>query len=305
MRLSCRFMVFVGLVLAVCPAGAREIFVDNVTGDDASTGVHPRNMPGQTGPVRTLAKALRLAGQGDRIVLRATGQPYRESISLLGSRHSGHSFAPFVIEGDGATLDGSVPVPADGWENYDGAVFRFRPRRLGPQQLFLDDRPANRVIADRAAGGPPELEPLQWCRHGGHIYFCVELTKLPGDYPLSHAYHRVGITLVHVEYVIIRNLTVQGFQLDGINAHNDARRISIVGVTCRGNGRSGIAVGGASLVDIDSCLLGNNGRAQLLTLPYSETHLRKTELLSNTAPGWVNRGGRVYKAESGKQKAEE
>ena len=56
----------------------------------------------------------------------------------------------------------------------------------------------------------------------------------------------------------------------------------------------GITVGGASLVDIEDCLVGNNGQAQLLTLPFSETHVRRSELLSNTAPGWVNKGGRVY-----------
>ena len=94
--------------------------------------------------------------------------------------------------------------------------------------------------------------------------------------------------------VAVVNLTVQGFQLDGINAANSARDVYLAGLICRGNGRSGITVGGASQVEIDVSLLGNNGRAQLLTLPYSETAIRNTDLLSNTAPAWVDRGGRVY-----------
>ena len=53
-------------------------------------------------------------------------------------------------------------------------------------------------------------------------------------------------------------------------------------------------MGGASLAEIDASLLGDNGCAQLLTLPCSETHLRGTHLLSNTAPGWVDQGGRVF-----------
>jgi hypothetical protein len=53
-------------------------------------------------------------------------------------------------------------------------------------------------------------------------------------------------------------------------------------------------VGGASLLDIDHTLLSDNGQAQLLTLPYSETHLRDSRLLWHTAPGWVDQGGRVY-----------
>jgi len=287
------------LVLAAClasAAAAREIYVNNLDGDDGFTGRQARNMSDGSGPVRSIARALELATSGDRIVLAATGEPYRESISLVGSRHSGYSFGPFVIEGNGAILDGSAPVPPEAWEHYRGPVFRFRPPRLAHQQLFLNDRPAVRVAVSRLADSPPELRPLEWCLHDGHIYFSIEpdSTKLPQDYPLTYADKRVGITLYHVDRVAIVNLTVQGFQLDGINAFNSARDVTIMGVTCRGNGRSGITVGGASRVVIGTCLVGNNGSAQLLTLPWSETGVQNTVLLSNTAAGWVDQGGRVY-----------
>jgi parallel beta-helix repeat protein len=87
---------------------------------------------------------------------------------------------------------------------------------------------------------------------------------------------------------------VQGFQIDGISLANSARNVSLVSVTCRGNGRCGISVGGASSTTLDECLVGDNGQAQLLTLPCSETHIRNSRLLSNTAPGWMDQGGRVY-----------
>ena len=45
---------------------------------------------------------------------------------------------------------------------------------------------------------------------------------------------------------------------------------------------------------VDACLVGNNGRAQLLSFPLSETHVRNSKLLGNTAPAWVDRGGRFY-----------
>ncbi len=175
-------------------------------------------------------------------------------------------------------------------------MFRFRPPRSAHQQLFLNDRPAVRVFVDREAEGPPELGPLEWCLFGGHVYFSIEpdTTKLPQDYPLTYADKRVGITLFHVDRVAILDLVVQGYQLDGINAHNSARRVTLAGVTCRGNGRAGVTVGGASRVEIGGCLVGNNGTAQLLTLPWSETGIRDTVLLSNTAPGWVDQGGRVF-----------
>lgn len=283
-------------VVSVSQAAARDIHVNNLDGDDAFTGGIAESMPDRSGPVRTIARALELASTGDKIVLTNTGQPYRESVSLMGSRHSGYSFRPFTIEGNGSILDGTAPVPAEAWEHYQGPVFRFRPPRLAHQQLFLNERPASQVVASRWADRPPELGPLEWCLYNGHIYFSIEpdTTNLPKDYPLTYTHLPVGITLYHVQRVAITNLTVQGFQLDGINLANSAREVTIADVKCRGNARNGISVGGASQVVIKKCLVGDNGSAQLLTLPYSETGVQNTELLSNTAPGWVDQGGRVY-----------
>ena len=288
-----------GCFLVVCllptaQVAGRDIHVNNLSGDDGSTGRNLQNTADRGGPVRTISKALRLARGGDRIVLAKTKQPYREGISLVGSRHSGFLDRPFVIEGNGAILDGSAPVGPDAWEHYRGAVFRFRPPRTGHQQLFIDDRPAARVAVDRPAQQPPELEPLQWCLYGGQILFRVEPGKLPGEYNSSFAYRQTGITLFHVRGVAILNLTVQGFRLDGINAQNSAREVYISDVTSRGNGRAGIAVGGASKVELDVCVVGNNNLAQLLTLPYSRTSVRSSQLFSSTAPAWVDRGGRVW-----------
>ena len=121
----------------------------------------------------------------------------------------------------------------------------------------------------------------------------TEPLRRPEDYPLTVATRPVGITLFHVQNVAILDLTIQGFQLDAVNAHNSARNVVLQEVTCRGNGRAGVAVGGASLVSINSSILGNNGEAQLLTRPYSETFVRQSDLLSNTAPAWLDRGGVV------------
>ena len=112
------------LLLWSVPASARDIFVDNVSGDDRFIGSQINNAADGSGPVRTIGKALRLAGNGDAIELAATGQPYRESVSLVGSSHSGLAGHPFTIRGNGAILDGSAPVPPQAWEHYNGAEFR-------------------------------------------------------------------------------------------------------------------------------------------------------------------------------------
>lgn len=284
--------LLLSLIIAVS-ASAKDIYVDNVAGNDLFTGEQSYNTPEQTGPVRTLAKALGLALYGDTIVLANHDIPYHESISLVGGRHSGSLRQPFAIKGNGAILDGSRPINPDAWEPYTGNVFWFRPSRMSYQQLYIDGRPAAQVAVPSWEKRPPKLKKLEWCSVRGVIYFCVEESKLPGDYNLSCAEAQAGITLYHVDNVLIDGLTIQGFQLDGINLSNTARHVVISNVMCRGNGRSGVTVGGASIVDIRDCSLGNNGASQLLTLPNSTTQVHGSLLLGNTAPGWVDRGGRV------------
>jgi hypothetical protein len=281
------------LLVLSAPAAGRDIFVDNAGGDDRSSGQQAKNVV-RNGPVRTIAKALRLAGGGDRIVLAATGQPYRESLGIAGPRLSGTARQPLVIVGNGAVLDGSAPVPVEQWKHVGGGVYRYHPPQMGFQQLFVDDRRAARVSSGSLSGRPPKLEPRQWCTFQGDILFRVEKGKMPADYALTCAALQTGITLYQVEHVTISGLTVQRFAVDGVNALNSARNVRLSAVVCRDNGRYGIDVGGASLVDIDSCLSSGNGAAGLLTSAYSETHVRQSRLPGDTAPGWVDQGGRVY-----------
>ena len=86
--------------------------MDNAGGNDKNNGLHAQNQGDTASPVRTIAKALRLARAGDRIVLANSEQPYRECVALVGTRHSGAArLMPFILDGNGATLDGSAPIP--------------------------------------------------------------------------------------------------------------------------------------------------------------------------------------------------
>jgi hypothetical protein len=99
--------------------------------------------------------------------------------------------------------------------------------------------------------------------------------------------------MYEVRMVVVRDLVIQGFQLDGVNAHDGVFNGTLQGLNCRGNGRSGISVGGASRVRIESCLVGNNGAAQVRTEGYSRTHLVGCDVLDNTAPRIVQDGGSI------------
>ena len=295
--------LFATLLLASCmpvaSAAGRDIFVSNVAGDDRQTGERTENLTDITGPMRTIAKALRLAQPGDHIVLANTGEPYRESVSLVGRRHSGFPKQPFMIQGNGATLDGSAPVPPGGWKHYRDAVFCFRPPHTGYQQLFLDGRPAVRVPVPRwRAARPSSRRGSGACTREASTSASNQ-TKLPSGYNLSYARLPTGITLYQVQYVGIKDLVIQGFQIDGINAQNSARQVYLTGVTSRGNGRCGIVVGGASQVDIEQCAASNNGTAQLFTQANSKAHILASELWGDTAAAWVDEGGRVYLGKQG------
>ncbi len=284
-------MLIVFVAIAVCDA--RDIFVDNVAGDDRRDGSTQRISGRAGGPVRTIKRALELAAGADRIIIVDSGEPYRESLTLQAGRHTGIPSRPFTIVGNGATLDGTAPVPVDGWKHVEGQVFKFRPPKTSSQVLFMDGKPLDRQFVDRAAGFP-KLKPLEWCLFDRYVYFCVEGDKLPSQYDLTHTSLPVGITLYEARHIVISDLVVQGFQLDGINAHDSVFDATLVGLTCRGNGRSGISVGGASRVRVIACLVGNNGAAQVRTEGFSHTEILNCDLIEGVnAPGLVREGGLV------------
>ena len=106
-------------ILSAAPLAARDVYVDNVNGNDRNIGSTNTNTSLGGGPCRTIARALKVAQEGDRIVVANTGEPYRESLTLFGLRNSGTPQKPFVILGNGAELDGAVRVDPRGWQYVD------------------------------------------------------------------------------------------------------------------------------------------------------------------------------------------
>jgi len=293
-----RYALFTLALFAGQLASAATIYVDNVGGDDLLDGVQPARTGG-SGPVRSLRKALKICHAGDRILLANSGQPYRETISLSAAEHCGTALSPFILDGQGAVLDGTEAVPGDAWENQRGPVFRFRPPHSTYQQLFLDGKPAVERKLLPGQTRLPELEPLQWYRRGADLYFCVEADKLPRSYNLACSQRQTGITLYHVHDVLISNLVVQGFRLDGININDGVRNCEVVDVTSRGNGRSGVTVSGSSKARIEGCLIGDNGEEQILLEGVSTTIVDKCQLIANTGPAITNRGAKLITEDSG------
>jgi hypothetical protein len=163
------------------------------------------------------------------------------------------------------------------------------------QQMFVDDQPL--VRNQPAAGHAPKLEPLQWCLVRGWIYFRVEGGKLPEAYNLSCCGEQVGITLYEVHDVVIHDLNVRGFWLDGMNCHDNVIETRILRITAQENGRSGISIGGASRVAIESCTAGGNGAAQMRVEGFATVEMSRNVLDSTSAPALQREGGRILERE--------
>lgn len=294
MRTVC-IAVLLSLVVAT-DTFSRDIYVDNVIGDDRNIGSNTVATDVGSGPCRSIRKALIIANRGDRIVIANTGQPYYETITLQGAKHSGYEGLPFEIVGNGAVLDGTVSIEADKWRHEVDGVYRYKPLLMSYQTLYIDSVPAARVrIAKREE--LTTLEPLQFTVFQGSIYFRPEKNRLPLDYNLACSGCSVGVTLFGVRTVVVQDLLIQGFQLDGVNVHDNVSDASIVSVTSRGNGRSGVSVGGASRARIIASLLGNNSTAQFRSEGYSKTEIINCEIVDDdpTAPGMRIEGGTVVR----------
>jgi hypothetical protein len=281
-------LVCLGSWSSVC---ARDIFVNNVLGDDRRGGTMAVVSDEGTGPCRSIAKALRIADPGDHIVVANTGQPYRESITVQGPRHSGLDRFPTVISGNGATLDGSIPMAEAVWEFAGDGMFRTRPISKSFQQLFLTGEAL--IRKQPPPDDFPKLAPREWCLFRGWIYFAVDSGKLPEDYDLSCGGEQVGITLYNVHDIIIEDLNVRGFWLDGVNCHDNVRRADLIRVAAKHNGRSGFSVGGCSKVRIDTCAAAGNGTAQVRLEGVCKVELLDNVLDEASAPAIVREGGTI------------
>jgi hypothetical protein len=284
-------LVAISLTVA-SEALATDLFVDNIAGDDRNNGQGAATVSRGNGPARTIGKALRLAQAGDRIFINPNGgKPYRECITLQGRPHSGFGDIILEIVGNGAVLDGSLSLAGADWEVLGEDLYALQPPKMAFQQLFLNDQAAVRVKTDGT--NIPELQPRQWCLLKGKIVYRTDPGRRPESYSPSCGGHPVAITLYDVHDVVIRDLKIRGYQLDGVNAHDNVTRCDLVGIDSSFNGRSGFSIGGASRVQLAGCTAAGNGVAQVRTEGYSRTHIAGGNFDEATAPALVQEGGKV------------
>jgi hypothetical protein len=284
------------LVLPAVTADAREVFVDNRLGRDTNNGEGRVPTNGIHGPKRTIASALKLLGPGDTLTLVNTGMPYYESITLDGPRFSGVPFQPTTINGNGSVLSGARQIPPTAWQYVGGGLWRFRPWRKGWYQLMLDGQALPEVKVERGAKALPELPEGQWCAWQSYVWYRAKLGpgERPLELPFEFAYDSVGISLVNVDNVVIRDLTIRHFRQDGANAHDRANAVIFDRVQILENGRAGLSASGTSLVGLRDSIVQGNRETQILNAEVAQTELENVDFGTVENPFQI-KGGHVLR----------
>ncbi len=265
------------LVLTFASLGhalAGDIYVDNLVGNDMFDGLLVQPTDQGSGPVRTLRRAMHLAGFGDRIVLTRAGGLYYDSLSLTGMRHSGTSERPFTIIGNGATLSGARAVPQEGWRRAGPDLWKLTLTRKGFYRLMRDGLSLPELQHEAGANPLEALAAGQWTAWRGDVYFRAE-GDAPTTQSFAYAAEQTGLSLYQVEHVRIVGLTLRDFRFDGLRAQNMCRGVTLENVNCLNNGRAGIAVSGTSQIEMLGGSLAENGRHSLLVSNPATANLRE------------------------------
>lgn len=244
-------------------ASAGDIYVDNLIGNDMFDGMLVQPTDQGSGPVRTLRRAMHLAGFGDRIVLTREGGVYYDSLSLTGKRHSGTSERPFTIIGNGATLSGARAVPPEGWRRTGPDLWKLTLTRKGFYRLMRDGRSLPELQPEANINPLETLAAGQWTAWRGDVYFRAE-NDPPTTQSFAYSADQTGLSLYQVEHVRIVGLTLRDFRFDGLRVQNMCRSVTLENVNCLNNGRAGIAVSGSSRLEMVGGSLAENGRHSLL-----------------------------------------
>lgn len=258
----------VGLFLVVAigawdAAGANDVHVDPLVGDDAHDGVAQ--------PVKTIARAIRLAMPGDTIHLRPV--TYFDWAAFFDK--SGAAGKPVTLDGHGATLDGCDPLDPKGWVEVEPGLFRnddLMPLTdaIIDRWFFVMSGQLNRM--HRCSKGPSEplkspdtLKPGDWTfvkdtertkgARAGYIHGSFWLRLSPGQ-SLADAKIEVPVRTAGVlirgtsSHIVVKNLTATRPYNDGFNL-SDSRDCVFENIRAIDCGDDGISAHGECRYRVD------------------------------------------------------
>lgn len=254
------------VALITSTASARVLFVNNRTGSDRADASSLEIVGPVAGPVRSISRALELAAPGDTIYVTNTGVPYYDSLSLVGRRLSGSALRPFRILGNGSILTGAMTLPPTAWQEVGIDVWKVVPYRKGHFQLVRNGKALAEVkpSADKPWYRVPKLAAGEWCAFKGAIYFQAEKNTDPAEQNFAIARQECGITFLDVHDVLVEDLVIRHFRLDGVHLHDRSEGIALSNVGLIENGRAGLSVRGTSVADLAQTAVRGNRKFSVL-----------------------------------------
>jgi hypothetical protein len=235
----------------------RDLRVDPQLGDDARDAVNA--------PVRTIARAIRLAHPGDTIHLQPV--VYRDTAAFYDK--AGTADQPITLEGHGATLNGCDPLDPTRWSETAPGLYRCDDllpltQAIVDRWFFLIDGSLQRMR--RCSKGPSEplkspesLLPGEWTfvldeartktARAGYIFGSFYLRGKEGETlaawvarsGIEVPYRMAGVSMHgQCRHLVVRNLTATHVYNDGFNLSDcqDCRFEEIAALDCADDGIS-------------------------------------------------------------------
>lgn len=219
------------------------------TGTDSANGLAVA-ASGTNGPVKTIARGLKLARPGDIVHLAPV--VFKESATFR--NYSGEPGRPIVLDGHGATLDGSDPLnPAD-WQQTAPGLYRndhlIKADDFALLRWFFvfDGRMSHMGRCSKGTRAPfkkpGDLQPGEWTFTAAEHAFYVRIA--PGqqlaDARIAAPLRPNGVGFGgKCQHLVIRHITATHVYNDGFNIHGSTRDVAfedIRAINCGDDGFS-------------------------------------------------------------------
>jgi hypothetical protein len=218
----------------------------------------------------SIQQAVNKAQPGDVIALSPEDSPYYESVSF--HNKSGEPEKPIILDGRGATLDGSAPLRADEWEQTEPGLFRstaFAARMrvsdsiLG-RYFFVMNGAINRM--NRSSKGTraafktvADLQTGEWTFIESEKAFYIRLAPEQKLESVRAPERSSGVALSgDCEHLIIRNLSVTHVWNDGFNIHQRSRDVRFENIRAIECGDDGISAHEDCWISVDGLFSARN-----------------------------------------------
>lgn len=222
------------------------------------------------GAYRSIQSAINAAQPGDVIRLEPKATPYTETVVFRNK--SGTVENPIILDGQGATLNGSEMLKAQEWEKTEAGAYRsttfWENSKLGSSALgryyFIMNGSANRM--GRSAKGNSgrykavaDLKPGEWTYEAKEKAFYIVPPTGQSIEEVSAPKRANGVAISgDCENLVIRNLTATHVWNDGFNIHGRTRNVRFENIRAIECGDDGISAHGDCHIVVDGFISQRN-----------------------------------------------